>query len=452
MAAVCLLTCARTGRAEDDATLVRVFLKDGTSLVSYGEPAHVDDRVIFSMPTATTPNPPLHLVSLPDSQVDWPRTERYATAARGARYLKTQADLDYAALSERVTDTLNHITAAKDASERLKLAQDARKALAAWPAEHYSYRVGDVRQMLSLLDEAIADLRVAAGGARFDLSLSTLTEPPVVTEPLLPSPTAQEAIDGLLAAARLADTPAERTALLQSALTGLGREVAVLPPEWASATRAEVGRRLDAERSLDRRYAALVQRTMFAATARANAADIRGLEQLLALVHQRDQRLGGRRPDTVASLVAAVQAKLDAARQLRLAQDRWALRAEEFRLYVAAMKAPLAKLDVMSTPLEGIKSLAGSSAVALALVEQGAALVLDQAARVAPPMELRAAHALLVSAAQLAGNAARIRREATLAGDMGRAWDASSAAAGALMLGARARADIQSLLRPPQLR
>ncbi len=35
---------------------------------------------------------------------------------------------------------------------------------------------------------------------------------------------------------------------------------------------------------------------------------------------------------------------------------------------------------------------------------------------------------------------------------MTRAWDASSAAAGALMLGARARADIQALLRPPQLR
>jgi hypothetical protein len=65
---------------------------------------------------------------------------------------------------------------------------------------------------------------------------------------------------------------------------------------------------------------------------------------------------------------------------------------------------------------------------------------------------MAAAHALLVSAAHLAGNAARIRREATLAGDLARAWDASSAAAGALMLGARARADIQSFLRPPSAR
>ncbi len=72
-------------------------------------------------------------------------------------------------------------------------------------------------------------------------------------------------------------------------------------------------------------------------------------------------------------------------------------------------------------------------------------------ANVAPPEEAAGAHALLLSAVQLAGNAAQIRREAALAGDMSRAWDASSAAAGALMLGAKARTDILSALRPPQL-
>jgi hypothetical protein len=59
---------------------------------------------------------------------------------------------------------------------------------------------------------------------------------------------------------------------------------------------------------------------------------------------------------------------------------------------------------------------------------------------------------LLVSAAQLSANAAQIRREATLAGDMTRAWNASSAAAGALMLAGRARSDMQAVVRPPQLR
>jgi hypothetical protein len=71
---------------------------------------------------------------------------------------------------------------------------------------------------------------------------------------------------------------------------------------------------------------------------------------------------------------------------------------------------------------------------------------------VVPPHELAGAHALFLSAVQLADNAAQIRREAALAGDMTRAWDASSAAAGALMLGAKARADILTALRLPQLR
>ena len=45
-----------------------------------------------------------------------------------------------------------------------------------------------------------------------------------------------------------------------------------------------------------------------------------------------------------------------------------------------------------------------------------------------------------------------IRRQAALSGDIARAWDASSAAAGALMLSARAKSEIQSLLRPPELK
>ena len=58
-----------------------------------------------------------------------------------------------------------------------------------------------------------------------------------------------------------------------------------------------------------------------------------------------------------------------------------------------------------------------------------------------------------VSAAQLADSAARIRREAALTGDMARAWDASSAAAGALMLdGAGAQRDQESCSGGPSCR
>src|SRR5207249_3524183 len=149
---------------------------------------------------------------------------------------------------------------------------------------------------------------------------------------------------------------------------------------------------------------------------------------------------------------AAVQAKLNAVRQLQLERDRWALRVPVLRQYRIAMTTAMDRFARLKPSLEDIKLLAGSTPLALDGIERTVADIVDQASAVVPPDELRAAHALLMSAVHLAGNAAQIRREATLAGDIARAWDASSAAAGALMLGTRARTDIQALLRPPRLR
>src|SRR5438552_9233077 len=88
-----------------DATLFRLFLKDGGTLVSYGEIARVGDRVVFSMPTGAGTPPPLHLTNLSADRIDWPRTERYATSARSGRYLETQAEHDYTELSNQVAQT-----------------------------------------------------------------------------------------------------------------------------------------------------------------------------------------------------------------------------------------------------------------------------------------------------------------------------------------------------------
>ena len=77
-------------------------------------------------------------------------------------------------------------------------------------AGHFNYRRTEVQQMLSLLDEAIADLRAASGGERFDLNMLAFAEPPTIAEPLLPPPTAKEAIEQVLTAARVVDTAAER--------------------------------------------------------------------------------------------------------------------------------------------------------------------------------------------------------------------------------------------------
>src|SRR3954463_9763315 len=217
-AALLILFRAADAAAADEATLLRVFLTDGTSLVSYGEPARVNDRVIFSMPTAAVPNPPLHLVNLPIARVDWDRTSRYAATARASQYIKTQAEIDYAALSSDVAATLNEVATTAVPSQRLAIVQRARQTLADWPEKHFNYRAAEVRQMLGLLDEAIADLEASRSPGRFALSLSAFSDPPAIVEPLLPAPTARETVEQVLMAARVVDVSAERTSLLATAV------------------------------------------------------------------------------------------------------------------------------------------------------------------------------------------------------------------------------------------
>jgi hypothetical protein len=184
----------------------------------------------------------------------------------------------------------------------------------------------------------------------------------------------------------------------------------------------------------------------------AKTADVRAIEGIIVRIRQRDAELGERRPDVVNGLLAAVGEKLDAARRLQLARDRWAQRAPVLGAYQVAMATPLDLFTRLSPLLQDIKLLAGSSPAALDAIDRLVTRVVTTASVVAPPEEFQPVHALFVSAAQLAQNAAKIRREATMANDMARAWDASSAAAGSLMLITRARGDMQALLRPPQPR
>jgi hypothetical protein len=449
-----LIACQRPAVAADDdaATLLRVFLRDGSSLVSYGEPALVGDRVVFSMPTEATPNPALHLVNLKLDRVDWTRTEQYASAARAAQYVKSQAELDYAQLSTQLAQTLNDVGATSNPADRLEIVERARKALVEWPQNHYNYRQADVRQMVGMLDEAIADLRAATGASRFSITLSAFAETTAVPVALLPPLTLQESIEQVLNAARSVDSSVERTSLLSTALASLERDKASLPAEWAAATSASVRASIDREVRVDGEYRTLTTSVLSAADRRARAADVRGIERLLARLPLRDRALGAQRPETIGALVGAVQEKLDAARRLRLARDRWELRLPALIEYSTAIRGPFALFARVKPQLEDIKALAGSSPSTLSTLERSTAQLLEALNGIAAPEEIVAAHALLTSAAQLAASAVAVRREATLANDIDRAWNASSAAAGALMLGTRARADILSLLQPPQLR
>ncbi|MGE0449316.1 MAG: hypothetical protein AB7Q29_07015 [Vicinamibacterales bacterium] len=464
VALCCLLTAVGAGAprsawaspAADDAPgdgapLFRVFLKDGATLVSYGELARVDDRVVFSMPTsASAAAPQLQLVNIPADRVDWDRTLRYAESARASRYIATRAERDYAQLTAEIGDALNEVGSADSPSRRLALAERARKALAEWPAGHYNYKHDDVQQMLGILDEAIADLRAAAGASSFDLSLVATPASPPPPEPLLPPPSAREAIEQTLLAARLTDAPAERMSLLTVVSAALDSQAEVLPAEWATATRVAVREQIAHEIEVDRQARAVSDRLLRLATARARLANVRGVQRVLAQVPGATAAIADERPDTVRSIAAAVEQQLDFARRLRLERDRWALRAPKLRAYRQSIALPLVRMQRITPLLEDIKTLAGSGPDAIGAILRGASQILTRLSAVQPPAELGEAHALLISAAQLAEQAAKVRREAAINGSMTRAWDASSAAAGALMLASRAVNAIQAALKVPQ--
>jgi len=304
-------------------------------------------------------------------------------------------------------------------------------------------------QAAALLDEAIADLRAASGGERFDLSFVAYAEPPPNPEHVLPAPTPKEAIEQTLLAARVVDDPAERVSLLSAAVTGLS-DARDVPASWAAETREEANAEIASEVAADRDYKVLTDEAVRNATTRARSADVRGIERIITLVKLRDTALGHRRPRAVAALLEAVDEQLDAARRLRLALDRWAIRGPVLKKYDAEMRRPLTLFDRIKPALDDIKSLAGSTPAALWRIRLTMTQILKIANDVVPPDETKGAHALLVSAAQMADNAARLRREAAISGDLSRAWDASSAAAGAMMLGERARSEIEASIRPPQ--
>ena len=462
---LCLLTAASTAAAgvgaqtvasatpsDPGAPLFRVFLNDGSSLVSYGEFARLDDSVVFSMPTSTSADvPQLQLINIPSERVDWERTLNYAETVRASRYLATRAQADYDLLSTELAQALNDVGAAGTPAARLAVVERARRMLAEWPSTHYNYKHDEIQQMLGTLDEAIADLKAASGASTFDLSLVAASAAPSPVEPILPPPDVRESIEQTLRAASLTPSASERLALLTTAANALDSSAAALPADWASATRAEVESQIQREVEADNKYRALGLRMLNLATARARAADVRGVQRVFASIRANDRLLGRLRPEAVASMTAAVEEQLEAARRLRLERDSWALRVPDLRAYQSAMQGTLRRLQQLLPLLEDIKALAGSGPDAIGSILTATRASRRAMATIEPPSELRDLHNMFISAVQLAENAATVRREAAINASMTRAWDASSAAAGALMLAQRARVDLQKALQPPQL-
>ena len=435
--------------AAADATLFRIFLRDGGVLVSFGEFSRVEDRVIFSMPVGGgVDEPRLQIVWVAADSVDWQRTERYAASARYQRYAQTRGEEDFQALNDDVARVLNEIAVTTDRARAMELASRARTALVAWPLSHQGYRQDDVREIVGLLDEAIAGLRAAEGRTSFELSL-VASVPPVELEPMLGMPTPAEQLDSVIRLANLTDQPSERLTLLQTAMAMLDDAGAVIAN--ASSLRESLEVRIKGELDIERRYADFSKRMVSASAREAARARVSGVEKVLSRIDDEDVKLGRRRPDVVTALRATVNANLEAARVLRLRRDQWLLRQDAYQSYQRQVGSQLMNLVKARASLEAIRRLDGPKLSTLQSLRSRLSGGADRLERLRVPDELRATHDLVVGAWRFAENATRQRVDAVSSGNLGRAWEASSAAAGALMMLTRAQQNIRELLELPRL-
>ena len=106
----------------------------------------------------------------------------------------------------------------------------------------------------------------------------------------------------------------------------------------------------------------------------------------------------------------------------------------------------------LSRSLDSIRQLAGPQPGLLPRLEQRFVMLKQQWAAITPPAELQAPHDLFASAFQMGRRAASSRQNAVLSGNMNLAWEASSAAAGALMLLERAGQELERLSVLPSTR
>jgi hypothetical protein len=446
VAVLVLVLGAAPAGAAAQPQLYRIFLQDGSTLVSYGEFARVADRVVFSIPVGAVDGSNLHLVSIAESLVDWPATDEYTLAVRAAQFAAAHGPDHFAMLGNRVTEALQDIRLTPEPARQLAMAEEARRNLARWPVENFGYRAEDVARMVDLFDEVISELRIAAGQPGFDLRLSARTIPPPLT-PLLPPPGERESFEQAIQVARLAAEPAERVSLMQGT-AALLREPA-RAGGWATGLYVRVSTDLAGEMRIEKQYQDLVARTIATAASRAERADVRGLQALTRATLEADDRLGRRRPHEMAALLAYLDMKLEDARNLRVARDFWAERRLLFQAYRRKVASPLDQLRQSRGWLTAVRDGSGTGSTALAREEQRLVMARRVFELAAPPAELEAVHSLYVAAFHMARRAAATRREAVLSKDPALAQEASSAAAGALIMLAQADEELARLMSAP---
>ena len=126
-------------------------------------------------------------------------------------------------------------------------------------------------------------------------------------------------------------------------------------------------------------------------------------------------------------------------------------RLEILREFETALSEPFAMLRACRTRLEAIRQLDATPRRNLIWLDGQTSIVTRLLAEVKAPIGGETALGLLNSATQLASRAVTSRQQAVSSGDMHPAWEAASAAAGALMLLDRASEELQRADQGPRI-
>ena len=215
---------------------------------------------------------------------------------------------------------------------------------------------------------------------------------------------------------------------------------------------SRIAAELEAEVRATEAYTALAAEFSARAAEALRRADVPAIDRLRTELVERDTQLGSRRPQQLADLVKALQAKLEATQAHRLALDHYAYVRASLLAYERRIRPALAGLDGLRSVLQYVRDMRSMAFERVeAAVPRLEALEKD-AETVVPPGDLAAVHATLVSALRMAREGIARRRLAVITNNVQADREASAAAAGALLLADRMREDLVAGLFPPKPR
>lgn len=425
----------------------RVFLTDGRVLDSYGECATLPEELVCVVKLGGGDVAESHdVLTVPLALVDEERTRDYARALRAAQYGATRGDAEYMAMTTELTRVMAEVEAESDRDRRLGIAVMARRRLASWSAEHFDFKAAETRQLVSMLDEVIAELRIAAGDTQFSLDM-VANLAPADPQPLLPAPALSESLETALAAAAVTPIAAERLSLLRSA-----HRVATATPGLDAAVRNRIAEALEAEEEIERQYRALMQEAIARADAAVRAGRVTLMQRLVADVQQRDRRLGARRPHEMAALGRRLDIELQQATEQQAAFARWRSVKRQLFAYEVRLRRVFDGWVAHQEVLGDVRAATTARASALDSAVRRFTALDATLASMRPLPEVLDVHALMRSAVQMARQGLILGQRVSAARNAEVARNASAAVAGAELMLQQGRTELIRAMYPRKVR